>query len=74
MYEEILAYTSSSFGMLDDARYWAGRARRHWGVVAGRESWEQRRCGELEEDVKGHATWKSWEGEKWEGDDREHER
>ncbi|CAO2655258.1 Nn.00g103220.m01.CDS01 [Neocucurbitaria sp. VM-36] len=67
MYEEILAYTWSSFGIEDRAKYWAGRARRHWAVIAGKESWEQRRCGDLENDVKAHATWMSWEGDPWEG-------
>ena len=67
MYEEILAYTWSSFGIEDRAKYWAGRAQRHWAVVAGKESWEQRRCGELERDVKAHSTWMTWEGDPWEG-------
>ncbi|KAF1941455.1 SET domain-containing protein [Clathrospora elynae] len=67
MYEEILAYTWSSFGIEDRARYWAGRARRHWAVVAGRESWDQRRVGDLFDDVRGHSTWMSWEGDPWEG-------
>jgi hypothetical protein len=67
MYEEILAYTWSSFGIEDRARYWAGRAQRHWSVVAGGESWEQKRCGELERDVKAHGTWMTWEGDPWEG-------
>ncbi|KAL6709226.1 hypothetical protein ACN47E_002042 [Coniothyrium glycines] len=47
--------------------YWAGRARRHWAVIAGKESWEQRRCGELEENVSGHSTWMTWEGDPFEG-------
>ncbi|KAF1958018.1 SET domain-containing protein [Byssothecium circinans] len=67
MYEEILAYTWSSFGIDERARYWAGRARRHWSVVAGKGSWEAKRTGELERDVKGHYTWMSWEGDPWEG-------
>ena len=67
MYEEILAYTWSSFGIEARAKYWAGRAQRHWAVIAGKDSWEQRRCGELEHDVKGHPTWMSWEGDPWEG-------
>lgn len=68
MYEEILAYTYSSFGILDRAKHWAGRASRHWAVLAGKESWEARRCSDMEKDVKAHATWKSWEGEDpWEG-------
>jgi hypothetical protein len=68
MYEEILAYTYSSFGILDRAKHWAGRAGRHWAILAGKESWEARRCSDMEKDVKAHATWKSWEGEDpWEG-------
>ncbi|RYO36402.1 hypothetical protein AA0111_g3072 [Alternaria arborescens] len=66
-YEEILAYTWSSFGIEDRARYWAERAQKHWAVVAGKESWEQRRCGELAENVRGHSTWMTWEGDPWEG-------
>lgn len=65
VYEEILAYTWSMFGKEDRAKYWAGRAQQHWAVVAGKESWEQRRCGELEQDVKNHKTWMSWKGEPW---------
>lgn len=67
MYEEILAYTWSSFGIEDRAKHWAGRARRHWEILAGVESWEARRTGELEGDVKTHYTWMSWEGDPWEG-------
>ncbi|KAF1847010.1 SET domain-containing protein [Cucurbitaria berberidis CBS 394.84] len=67
MYEEILAYTWSSFGIEDRAKYWAGRARKHWAIIAGKESWEQKRCGDLEADVKSHATWMTWEGDPWEG-------
>lgn len=66
-YEEILAYTWSSFGIEERARYWAGRARRHWAVIAGKDSWEQRRCRELEENVTGHSTWMTWKGDPWEG-------
>jgi len=66
MYEEILAYTWSSFGIEDRARYWAGRARKHWGVLLGKESWESKRCGDLEENVRAHATWMTWEGDPWE--------
>ncbi|KAF2026862.1 hypothetical protein EK21DRAFT_102934 [Setomelanomma holmii] len=66
MYEEILAYTWSSFGWEDRAKYWAGRARKHWAVVAGKDSWESRRCGDLEDNVKGHASWMTWEGDPWE--------
>ncbi|KAF2851546.1 SET domain-containing protein [Plenodomus tracheiphilus IPT5] len=66
MYEEILAYTWSSFGIEHRAKYWAGRARKHWAVVAGKDSWEQRRCGDLENNVKGHSTWMTWEGDPWE--------
>ncbi|KAI8932101.1 hypothetical protein NX059_010986 [Plenodomus lindquistii] len=65
-YEEILAYTWSSFGFEDKAKYWAGRARKHWAIIAGKDSWEQRRCGELEDNVTGHSTWKTWKGEPWE--------
>lgn len=64
-YEETLAYTWSMFGKEDRAKYWAGRAQRHWAIVAGKESWEQRRCGELEQDVKSHKTWMSWKGDPW---------
>ncbi|KAF1837754.1 SET domain-containing protein [Decorospora gaudefroyi] len=68
LYEEILAYTWSSFGIEDRARYWAGRASQHWAVMAGRESWEAKRCADMEKDVKGHSTWMSWDGEDpWEG-------
>ncbi|KAJ4362403.1 hypothetical protein N0V83_010496 [Neocucurbitaria cava] len=68
MYEEILAYTWSSFGIEVRAKYWAGRARRHWAVIAGKESWETKRCADLENDVKAHASWMSWDGEDpWEG-------
>ncbi|KAH7384133.1 hypothetical protein DE146DRAFT_727354 [Phaeosphaeria sp. MPI-PUGE-AT-0046c] len=68
MYEEILAYTWASFGIPDRAKYWAGRASQHWAVLAGKESWEAKRCGDMEKDVKAHATWMSWEGEDpWEG-------
>jgi hypothetical protein len=67
MYEEILAYTWSSFGMVKRAKYWAGRAKRHWAVLAGKESWEARRCGDLEKDVRGHATWATWKDDPWEG-------
>jgi len=66
MYEEILAYTWSSFGIETRAKYWAGRARQHWGVLAGAESWESKRCGDLENNVRGHATWMTWEGDPWE--------
>lgn len=66
MYEEILAYTWSSFGIEDRARYWAGRAHKHWGVLLGKDSWESKRCGELERDVRGHKTWMTWEGDPWE--------
>tara|TARA_R110002003_G_scaffold388_13_gene19393 strand:- start:31788 stop:32312 length:525 start_codon:yes stop_codon:yes gene_type:complete len=66
MYEEILAYTWSSFGIEHRAKYWAGRARKHWGVIAGKDSWESKRCGDLEENVRGHATWMTWEGDPWE--------
>ncbi|KAH9877817.1 hypothetical protein J1614_003034 [Plenodomus biglobosus] len=66
IYEEILAYTWSSFGVEDKAKYWAGRARKHWAIVAGKNSWEQRRCGELEKSVKEHSTWKTWDGDLWE--------
>lgn len=64
-YEEILAYTWSSFGIETRAKYWAGRARQHWGVLAGAESWESKRCGDLENDVRSHATWMTWEGDPW---------
>ena len=67
MYEEMMAYTWSSFGREDRAKYYAGEAQKHWAIVAGRESWEQRRCGELEKDVKAHKTWMSWDGEAWIG-------
>lgn len=62
-YEETLAYTWSMFGKEDEAKYWAGRAQKHWAVIAGKESWEQRRCGDMEKDVKSHKTWKSWKAE-----------
>jgi hypothetical protein len=76
MYEEILAYTWSSFGLADRAKYWAGRARQHWAVLAGKESWEAKRCGDLEKDVQAHATWKTWKGEPWDsadGHDHDHD-
>ena len=65
MYEEMMAYTWSSFGKEDRAKYWAGEAQKHWAIVAGRESWEQRRCGDLERNVTAHETWMSWDGEAW---------
>jgi hypothetical protein len=67
MYEEILALTWSSFGIKHRAQYWAGRARTHWAVLAGRESWEAKRCGDLEDDVEAHATWMAWKDDPWEG-------
>jgi hypothetical protein len=68
MYEEIMAYTWSAFGIEDRAKYWGGRAKKHWAVIAGKESWEARRCADLEQDVRAHFTWMSWEGENpWEG-------
>lgn len=68
MYEEILAYTYSTFGIADRAKHWAGRASRHWAILAGTESWEAKRCSDMEKDVTAHATWKSWKGEDpWEG-------
>jgi hypothetical protein len=67
MYEEILALTWSSFGIKKRAVYWAGRARRHWAVLAGKESWEAKRCADLETDVEGHATWMTWKDDPWEG-------
>ncbi|KAF2873778.1 hypothetical protein BDV95DRAFT_541144 [Massariosphaeria phaeospora] len=67
MYEEILAYTWSSFGIEERAKYWAGRAQQDWSTLAGKESWEAKRTRELESDVKAHATWMSWEGDPWEG-------
>ncbi|EFQ89467.1 hypothetical protein CFE70_003182 [Pyrenophora teres f. teres 0-1] len=66
-YEEMMAYTWSSYGKEDRAKYWAGRAQKHWEIVAGRESWEQRRCGDLERNVTAHQTWGTWEGEAWVG-------
>lgn len=66
-YEEILALTWSSFGIEKRAKYWARRAKEHWTIITGRESWESKRCGELEADVKSHATWMSWKGDPWEG-------
>jgi hypothetical protein len=69
-YEETLAYTWSMFGVEDKAKYWAGKAREHWAIVAGKESWEQRRCGDMEQDVKSHKTWRTWkEFQKEEGED-----
>lgn len=68
MYEEILAYTWSAFGIEERARKWGLRARDHWGVVAGRGSWDERRVGEFVSDVRAHYTWSSYEGEDpWEG-------
>ncbi|KAH9871412.1 hypothetical protein IAQ61_005591, partial [Plenodomus lingam] len=64
-YEEILAYTWSSFGMEDRAKYWAGRARKHWAVIAGKDSWQQKRCADLEDDVRAHPTWMTWQGDPW---------
>ncbi|KAF1970659.1 SET domain-containing protein [Bimuria novae-zelandiae CBS 107.79] len=63
LYEEILAYAWSAVRDKEKARAWAERARWHWGVVAGKESWEARRMGELAENVEGHFTWGMWEGE-----------
>ncbi|KAF2438986.1 SET domain-containing protein [Karstenula rhodostoma CBS 690.94] len=85
MYEEILAYAWSAVGEEGRARAWAERAGVHWGIVAGKDSWEARRCEELAADVKGHYTWGTWEGDIWEavgkghpwdereGDDHDHE-
>ncbi|PVI04231.1 SET domain-containing protein [Periconia macrospinosa] len=83
MYEEILAYTWSSFGIEERAKIWAGRAARHWSIVAGRESWEAKRMRDMEEDVRGHGTWLGWDGEDpwegvgkghpWEMDDHDHD-
>ncbi|EMD65215.1 hypothetical protein COCSADRAFT_160188 [Bipolaris sorokiniana ND90Pr] len=73
-YEETLAYTWSMFGEEEKAKYWAGKAQKHWAIVAGKESWEQRRCGDMEQDVKGHKTWRTWKGlqeEDEESDDEE---
>ncbi|CAI6341393.1 unnamed protein product [Periconia digitata] len=68
MYEEIMAYTWSSFGIEDRARMWAGRAAKHWSIVAGMESWEVKRMRDMERDVRGHGTWLGWDGEDpWEG-------
>jgi hypothetical protein len=85
MYEEILAYAWSAVGEEGRAEAWAERAEVHWEIVAGKGSWEAKRCGELARDVKGHYTWRTWEGDIWEGvgmghpwderegDDHEHE-
>ncbi|KAF9736616.1 hypothetical protein PMIN06_003396 [Paraphaeosphaeria minitans] len=67
MYEEILAYAWSAVGSEGRARAWAERAGVHWGIVAGGDSWEARRCAELAGDVKGHYTWSTWEGDIWGG-------
>jgi hypothetical protein len=78
MYEEILAYSWSTMGMEERAKYWAARARKGWEIVAGRGSWEVKRTAELEADVKGHGTWATWDKDpwddnQWEDDDHEHE-
>ncbi|KAH5720389.1 hypothetical protein HBI20_103840 [Parastagonospora nodorum] len=73
MYEEILALTFSSFGIAHRAKYWAGRAKKHWAVLLGQESWEAKRCGDLEDDVRMHATWKSWKGEPYDGYENGHD-
>lgn len=77
MYEEILAYSWSALGIEERARYWAERARRGWEIVAGKNSREARRVGELERDVKGHGTWMTWDKDPWDDsvwdDDHHHQ-
>jgi hypothetical protein len=79
MYEEILAYAWSSMGIEDRAKHWAKRARKGWEIVAGKESWEAKRMRTLEDDVKGHGTWMTWDKDPfdnsvWEDDhDHDHE-
>lgn len=79
MYEEILAYAWSSMGIEDRAKHWAQRARKGWEIVAGKESWEAKRMRTLEDDVKGHGTWMTWDKDPfdnsvWEDDhDHDHE-
>jgi hypothetical protein len=77
MYEEILAYSWSALGIADRAKYWAGRARKGWEIVAGKSSYEVRRTRELEDDVLGHGTWMTWDKDPWddnvwEEDDHHH--
>ncbi|KAF2468943.1 SET domain-containing protein, partial [Lindgomyces ingoldianus] len=56
-YEEIIAYTYSQVGDEDQTRYWAGRARKGWEIIAGKGSWEARRMEALEGNVRGHPSW-----------------
>lgn len=65
MYEEILAYSWSTMGIEKRAKYWAERARRHWEIIAGKGSWEAKRTRQLEEDVKGHGTFATWDKDPW---------
>lgn len=68
MYEEILAYAWSAVKEEGRAKAWAERASWHWGVIAGKESWESRRTKQLADGVKEHYTWGSWKGgDIWEG-------
>lgn len=65
MYEEILAYSWSALGIEERAKEWASRARKNWEIIAGKESYEARRTRELEQDVKGHGTFATWEKDPW---------
>lgn len=65
MYEEILAYSWSTLGIEDKAKLWAGRARRGWEIIAGKDSWEAKRTGELESNPKEHGTWATWDKDPW---------
>jgi len=52
----------------DRAKLWAGRARRGWEVLSGKESVEARRVGDLEKNTREHFTWGSYDGgDPWEG-------
>jgi hypothetical protein len=78
MYEEILAYSWSALGVEPRAKEWASRARRDWEIIAGKESYEARRTRALEEDVKGHGTFATWDKDPWddsvwEDDDHHHD-
>jgi hypothetical protein len=78
MYEEILAYSWSTLGIEKRAKYWAERARKGWEIVAGKGSYEVKRTRALEENVRGHgtfATWDKdpWDDSQWEEDDIHHE-
>ena len=52
-------------GIESRAKEWAARARKGWENIAGKESWEAKRTGELERDVKNHPTFATWDKDPW---------